>query len=34
METRNIPDIQVDPCTPNEDFKQDKCIQAVIEDKN
>ncbi|MDU5083404.1 S41 family peptidase [uncultured Tissierella sp.] len=33
METRTVPDIQVDP-TPNEDFKQDKCIQAVIEDKN
>lgn len=33
METRTVPDIMVDP-TPNEDFNQDKCIQAVIEDKN
>lgn len=33
METRTVPDIEVDP-TPNEDFTQDKCIQAVIEDKN
>ena len=31
METRTIPHIEVDP-TPNEDFKEDKCIQTVIED--
>lgn len=31
METRTVPDIEVDPTT-NGDFTQDKCIQAVIED--
>lgn len=31
MESRTRPHIEVDP-TPYEDFNQDKCIQAVIED--
>lgn len=32
METRTVPHIVVDDPIPNDDFKQDKCIQAVIED--
>ncbi|SCG82290.1 hypothetical protein DW1_0681 [Proteiniborus sp. DW1] len=33
METKTVPHIIVDDPTPNDDFKQDKCIQAVINNK-
>lgn len=33
METKTIPHIVVDDTDPNDDFRQDKCIQAVIQDK-
>lgn len=34
METKTTPHIVVEDTAPNEDFNKDKCIQAVIEDRN